>query len=60
MKVSWQVTARRNDAYMKAHPYVVEQDKPEGERGYYTEPELYGAPKEQGIRWPRQPATKKP
>jgi hypothetical protein len=45
---------------MKAHPYVVEQDKPEGERGYYTEPELYGAPKEQGIRWPRQPAAKKP
>jgi hypothetical protein len=50
MKVSWQVTARRNDAYMKAHPYVVEQDKPERERGYYTDPELYGAPKEQGIR----------
>ena len=50
MKVSWQVTARRNDAYMKAHPYVVEQDKPEFERGYYTLPELYGAPKEQGIR----------
>jgi hypothetical protein len=41
-------------------PYVIEQDKPEGERGYYTNPELYGAPKEQGIRWPRQLATKKP
>jgi hypothetical protein len=33
MKVSWQVTARRNDACMKAHPYVVERDKPERERG---------------------------
>ena len=54
MKVSWQVTARRNDAYMRAHPYVVEQDKPEPERGYYTDPELYGAPKEQGIRWAGQ------
>jgi trimeric autotransporter adhesin len=49
MKVSWQVTARRNDPYMRAHPYVVEQDKPENERGYYTDPSLYGAPKEQGI-----------
>ncbi|HWY55258.1 MAG TPA: hypothetical protein VNZ03_12390 [Terriglobales bacterium] len=54
MKVSWQVTARRNDAYMKAHPYVVEQDKPERERGYYIDPELYGAPKEQGLQWARQ------
>jgi hypothetical protein len=67
MKVSWQVTARRNDAYMKAHPYVVEKDKPEGERGYYTDPELYGAPKEQGFRWAHPsaiedsaPATVKP
>jgi trimeric autotransporter adhesin len=48
-KVSWQVTARRNDPYMRAHPYVVEQDKPENERGYYTDPSLYGAPKERGI-----------
>jgi len=54
MKVSWQVTARRNDAYMKAHPYVVEQDKPEHERGYYIDPELYGAPKQQGLQWARQ------
>jgi hypothetical protein len=60
MKVSWLVTARRNDAYMKVHPYVVEKDKPERERGYYTDPELYGAPKEQGVWWPRPAATKKP
>ena len=58
MRVSWQVTARRNDADMKAHPYVAEQDKPERERGYYTDPELYGAPKEQGIRWAHPSATK--
>jgi hypothetical protein len=37
MKVSWQVTARRNDAYMKAHRHVAEQDKPERERGYYKQ-----------------------
>jgi hypothetical protein len=58
MKVSWQVTARRNDAYMKAHPYVVEQDKPVGERGYYTDPDLYGAPKEQGIRYAQEQRSK--
>jgi hypothetical protein len=53
-EVSWQVTARRNDAYMKAHPFVVEKDKPEDTRGYYTDPSLYGAPKEQGIFSRRQ------
>jgi hypothetical protein len=58
MKVSWQVTARRNDAYMKAHRYMAEQDKPGRERGYYTDSELYGAPKEQGIRWAHPSATK--
>jgi hypothetical protein len=58
MKVSWQVTARRNDAYMKAHPYVVEQDKPERERGYYTDPDLYGAPTEQGIRYAQEQRSK--
>ena len=49
MKVSWQVTARRDDAYMKAHPMVVEAEKPEGQRGRYLTPEIYGAPKEQAI-----------
>ncbi len=53
-EVSWQVTARRNDAYMKAHPFVVEKDKPEDTRGYYTDPSLYGAPKEHGIFSRRQ------
>jgi hypothetical protein len=53
-EVSWQVTARRNDAYMKAHPFIVEKDKPDNKRGYYTDPSLYGAPKEQGISWKGQ------
>jgi hypothetical protein len=59
MEVSWLVTARRNDPYMRAHPYVVEQDKPERERGYYTDPSLYGAPKEQGIFSKGQSTAKK-
>ena len=42
VKVSWQVTGVRQDAYAKAHPLVVEQDKPVAERGYYLHPELFG------------------
>jgi len=48
----------RNDAYMKAHPYVVEQDKPDFECGYYTLPEIYGAPKEEGIRYAQEQRRK--
>lgn len=33
MKVSWQVTGNRQDAYAKAHPLVVEQPKPAELRG---------------------------
>jgi hypothetical protein len=55
MKVSWQVTGVRQDAYAKAHPLEVEVDKPESERGYYIHPELYGQPKEKGIEWAHNP-----
>jgi hypothetical protein len=40
-KVSWQVTAKRNDAYMQAHPFQAERMKSEKTRGRYTSPELY-------------------
>ncbi len=49
VKVSWQVTGVRQDAYAKAHPLVVEQDKPVAERGYYLHPELFGQPESKGI-----------
>jgi hypothetical protein len=52
-KVSWQVTAVRHDTYAKANPLIVEQEKNSRERGYYIHPELYGAPKAQGIGWAR-------
>jgi hypothetical protein len=55
MKVSWQVTAVRHDAYVKAHPLVVEVNKPANERGYFIHPELYGAPAEKSIEWARHP-----
>ena len=49
MRVSWQVTGVRHDAYAKAHPLEVSVDKPEGERGYYIHPELHGAPAEKSL-----------
>jgi hypothetical protein len=55
MKVSWQVTGIRQDAWAKAHPSQVEEDKPSEERGYYLHPELHGAPKEKSIERVRHP-----
>lgn len=55
VEVSWQVTAVRQDAYAKAHPLVVEQDKNEKERGFYQHPELYGQPKEKQTQWGVRP-----
>lgn len=49
MKVSWQVTGVRHDAYAKAHPMKVSVNKPEQERGYYLHPEFYGAPMEKSL-----------
>jgi hypothetical protein len=41
VKVSWQVTGIRHDAYAEAHRVVVEEDKPAAERGTYLHPELF-------------------
>lgn len=51
VKVSWQVTGVRQDAWMKNHPLQIEEDKPERERGYYLHPELFGQPKEKDLFW---------
>jgi len=55
VKVSWQVTGVRQDAYAKAHPLVVEPEKLTRMRGFYIRPELYGAPAEKQIEWARHP-----
>jgi len=59
MKVSWQVTGVRQDAFAKAYPLVVEEEKLAIERGHYIHPELYGAPEEAGIQWARHPQLMK-
>jgi hypothetical protein len=57
VKVSWQVTARRQDAWMRTHSLQVEEDKPEEERGYYLNPELFGQPEERSLSWLHHPDT---
>jgi hypothetical protein len=59
MKVCWQVTGVRHDAFAVAHPLTVEVDKPAAERGYYIHPELYGQPEEKQIEWGRHPEQMK-
>jgi len=49
VKVSWQVTGIRQDAWANAHRIPLEEAKPELERGSYLHPELYGAPEEKGV-----------
>jgi hypothetical protein len=46
VKVSWQVTGIRQDAYAKAHPMQVEEEKPSAENGHYLHPELFDASKD--------------
>ena len=65
LKVSWQITGVRQDAYANAHPLPVEEDKPANEQGLYLHPKEWGQPEELGIgyaqhrahaaRGPRQP-----
>ena len=49
VEVSWRVEGVRNDLYTRTYRKPVEMDKPEGERGTYQHPELYGQPRERGI-----------
>ena len=51
MKVSWIVFSERNDLYIQKNPNSkkIEIEKSIHEKGKYTMPDLYGAPKEMGI-----------
>ena len=49
MKVSWQVTGIRNDAFAKAAGFEVERDKPDEDRGRYLHPEAFGQGLEQAV-----------
>ena len=51
LKVSWQVTGIRHDAYAARNPLPVEAEKPEGERGLYLHPEAFGQPIDKGVTY---------
>ncbi|MEU7873000.1 hypothetical protein [Dactylosporangium sp. NPDC049140] len=53
LKVSWQLTGVRQDAFARANDFVVEEDKPEDERGFYVHPEAYGRQMDASVHWPR-------
>ena len=59
VKVSWQITGVRQDAFAKANPLVVEEEKDARLKGFYLHPELYGAPAEKQTEWARHPHTMK-
>jgi hypothetical protein len=53
LKVSWQVTGSRHDAYAEAHPLAVEEPKPTEEQGTYLHPAEYGKPQTDGLDYQR-------
>lgn len=58
VKVSWQVTGIRKDPYAEQHPLIVEQSKPDKEKGLYVHPELYGQPESKGVDYQQQQKDK--
>jgi hypothetical protein len=57
VKVSWQVTGIRQDAWANAHRIPTEEVKPAIEQGHYLHPELFGAPPEMSIAAARAAAA---
>jgi hypothetical protein len=53
LKVSWQVTGVRQDAWAKANRIVTEEPKAENDKGRYLHPEAYGRPPELAMDFPR-------
>jgi hypothetical protein len=60
LKVSWQVTGTRHDAYADAHRIQVEVDKPAKLRGSYIFPEEQGQPANKSELLVRHPETAAP
>jgi hypothetical protein len=59
MRVSWQITGIRQDAWANANRIPVEEEKEAKLKGFYLHPQLYGAPAEKGIEWARHPEMMK-
>ncbi len=59
LKVSWQVTGIRKDAFANANRIPVEEMKSDVEKGHFLYPEALGQPEEKGIEWARDPERMK-
>ena len=59
VRVSWQVTGIRQDAWANAHRIPVEASKAPADRGFYLHPELFGAPIEKSIAVAHHPMVLK-
>jgi len=59
LKVSWQVTGIRHDAYANKNRIKVEEMKSPAERGKYLNPTAFGEPKEMGINYSQKLKKKK-
>jgi hypothetical protein len=55
VKVSWQITGVRQDAWANKNRIKVEEQKTEKERGHFLHPEAFGQPEERGITWAQEP-----
>jgi trimeric autotransporter adhesin len=60
VKVSWQVTGIRQDAWANANRIPVEVSKAPADQGLYLHPELFGAPPEKSIALAHHPMPLKP
>ena len=53
LTVSWQLTGVRQDRWAQLHDLVVEEDKPDRERGFYQHPEAFGKTMTASTHWAR-------
>ncbi len=51
VKVSWQVTGIRHDAYANKHRIPIEEQKPEEERGLFLHPDAFNRPEDKGVQF---------
>jgi hypothetical protein len=58
VKVSWQVTGIRQDAWANANRIPVEVSKAPADQGLYLHPELFGAPPDRSIALAHHPTPK--
>jgi hypothetical protein len=55
LKVSWQVTGIRQDAFANKNRIQIEEEKTERERGTFLHPEAFAQPEERAVEWARHP-----